>query len=81
MTHELKCVNPYFSEVFCGLKTFEVRKNDRDFQLDDNIILKEYENEQYTGDEVYATITYILPGGQFGIEPGYVVMGIYVLET
>lgn len=81
MKHELKCINPYFGEIFCGLKHFEVRFNDRYFKTGDNLLLKEYENGQFTGDEVYATIYYILPGGQFGIEPGYVVMGIHVLET
>ena len=80
MKHELKCINPYFSEVFCGMKKFEVRLNDRDFKLDDNIVLKEYEDGQFTGFEVHATINYILHGGQFGIEAGYVVLGFLILE-
>lgn len=81
MTHELKTVNPYFMEVFCGLKSFEVRFNDRDFKEGDILLLKEFFLGEFTGNEVYAEIIYILPGGQFGIKKGYVVMGIMVHEV
>ena len=30
----------------------------------------------YTGRHVYKRVTYLLPGGAFGIEDGFVVMGI-----
>ena len=40
MIHELKIWNEYFEEVFMGYKTFEVRKNDRDFKKGDTLILK-----------------------------------------
>lgn len=77
-THELKCWPEYFREVFLGHKTFEIRKNDRDFQIGDTIILNEYEpfTKQYSGDKIARRVTYILEGGEFGIEKGYVVMAI-----
>ncbi len=76
--HELKTWPDYFYRVFAGRKRFEVRKNDRDFQIGDTLILKEYdpETKTYTGRELYKEITYILKGGQFGIEEGYCVMSI-----
>lgn len=46
--HLLKTVNPYFQDVYDGLKTFELRVNDRDFSEDDILILVEYEDEEYT---------------------------------
>lgn len=78
MTHELKTWIEYFEEVFMGHKAFEVRKNDRNFQVGDTLILKEWnsETEKYTGRQLARNVTYILEGGQFGVEEGYVVMSI-----
>lgn len=86
LVHTLKCYPAFFVEVKTGSKTFEVRKNDRGFQVGDEILLHEfvpqnyYEDqvidEYYTGQVCHRKITYVLPGGQFGIEPGYVVIGL-----
>ncbi len=40
--HHLKTVNPFFEEVWNGNKTFELRKNDRDFRVGDEVTLIEY---------------------------------------
>ena len=76
--HELKIHSEYYNDVFMGHKTFEVRYNDRDFKLHDVIILNEVDEEtgEYTGRKLARNITYILQGGQFGIEKGYVVLSI-----
>lgn len=79
MTHELKTWPEYFQEIINGDKTFEVRKNDRDFKMGDVLLLKEWDNEnsKYTGREWTVVVGYVLQGGQFGIEPGYCVMSIF----
>lgn len=76
--HELKTWKEYFEEVFMGRKTFEVRKNDRNFKKGDILILKEWDNEkqEYTGRQMARGISYILTGGQFGVENGFVVMAL-----
>lgn len=76
--HELKTWPRYFQDAKAGLKTFEVRRFDRSFAVHDHLLLKEYDPraKEYTGDSILREITYILPGGQFGIEPGYCVLGL-----
>lgn len=76
--HKLKTWKPYFNEVRKGNKTFEVRKNDRDFKNGDLLCLEEYipEGDYYTGEQLWCKVTYILQGGNFGIEKGFVVLGI-----
>lgn len=78
MTHALKTWPEYFEQVFQGNKTFELRKNDREFKVGDTLALQEWDNYfgAYTGRCIDVDVTYILSGGNFGIEKGYVVMGI-----
>ena len=78
MIHELKTWPKYFARIFMGEKTFEVRKADRDFQINDILKLIEWDpdKEEYTGKVILRTVTYVLQGGQFGIDPNYVVMSI-----
>jgi ASC-1-like (ASCH) protein len=78
MEHKLKTWPEYFEEVIEGRKTFEVRKNDRDFKEGDTLLLQEFdpETEEYTGMICRVEVTYILEGGNFGVEFGYVIMAI-----
>lgn len=78
MTHALKTWPEYFAAVAERGKSFEVRKFDRPFKVGETLLLQEWNpvSGEYTGDELERTITYILEGGQFGIQEGYVVMGI-----
>lgn len=46
-THELKLDIKYFDDVKTGKKNFEIRKNDRDFQVGDTLELKAYSGESY----------------------------------
>ena len=65
-----------------GRKTFEIRKNDRGFEVGDTLILKEW-NPTYrmpTGREQHCEITYILEGNketvQYGLKEGFCIMSI-----
>lgn len=62
MHHDLKIVQPFFGRVQSGEKTFEFRKNDRDFQAGDTVALQEYDpkTNTYSGYVVFADITYVL---------------------
>jgi len=63
--HELKVHPQYFREIKAGRKNWELRLNDRDFQLGDFLYLREYNpiEKTYTGDEIdNLEIIYILSG-------------------
>lgn len=75
--HELKIKPEYFRVIEKGIKTFEVRFNDRNFQVYDILRLKEYANGVYTGREIIAEVTYILDNKDF-CKDGYVIMAIKV---
>jgi hypothetical protein len=88
VTHELKTLPVYWDAVERGDKAFEVRRDDRGFQKGDIVRLMRLEegfrNKDYhlpfslRGEPMYGVlefrIRYILTGGQFGIEPGFVVL-------
>lgn len=49
--HELKCWPEFFRNTITGRKTFEYRKNDREFDTGDVLTLREYHPtlQDYTG--------------------------------
>lgn len=60
-THTLKIESPYFQAVKSGIKTFEIRHNDRGFQAGDEVILRELnEYGYYTGNQLWAVIGYVI---------------------
>ena len=71
MTHELKTYPKYFQETIEGNKPFEIRKNDRNFQVGDVLILKESDNIKYSGREIGAVVRYVLRDF-IGLQEGYV---------
>lgn len=78
MKHELKILPTYFKEVQEGRKTFEVRKNDRNFQSGDTVILKEWDSlKEYSGLELSFKIGYVLHlSGFFGGQDEYVILSL-----
>lgn len=80
MTHELKIKPQYYEDLKIGLKTFEIRKNDRDFKLGDILILNEYSLDDsgagtYSGRALTVRVTYLLNDSEYCKE-GYVILGI-----
>lgn len=84
MTHQLKIRADFADRVLSGEKTFEIRKNDRDFQCGDEIIFQvvwlsgsacevDVDEEHPLSGKAY-TITYVLSG--WGLKKGYVALGI-----
>jgi hypothetical protein len=78
MMHRLKTWPEVFAHTVSGKKTFEIRKNDRNFAVGDALALQEWNSmaEKYTGKVLMVWVEYILHGGEFGIPKGYVIMSI-----
>lgn len=74
----MKIYPKYFDAVLNGNKLFEIRKNDRNFHVGDNIFLREWDNIKYSGRTIYAEIIYILDDKFIGLAEGYVALGIKV---
>lgn len=77
MNHELKTIPRYYEDVRSGKKNFEVRFNDRNFQIGDELTLREWdpEKQQYTGRWHVDEVIYILDDPQF-VKEGYVILGM-----
>lgn len=77
-THRLKTWPGYYDAIAAGIKTFEVRVNDRGFAPGDPVILARYDPDSGTfdGREMTFVVPYVLHGGGFGIKPGYAVLSL-----
>ena len=84
---ELKCVQPYFDDVWNGKKPCECRFDDRNYEVGDILRLREYIpsevldiNGPYTGREVVAVVLSMVPKNTFvGLTKGYCLMSLRVL--
>ena len=79
MIHALKTEPQFFEAVIDGSKTFEVRKNDRDFRVGDYLALNELDDthEGYTGRSVLLYVCYILADEKY-CKPEYVIIGFKI---
>lgn len=74
MIHQLKILPEYFVEVFIKkTKLFEIRKDDRNIQIDDVVVLKEWDScHGYTGRSGKVIVKYIMHScHQHGLRKGY----------
>ena len=62
MIHELKIRKEYYEAILSGKKRFEIRKDDRPFREGDYLILKVYQNDTFTGEEITCKVSYIYRG-------------------
>lgn len=77
MIYDLKILPKYYEDVRNGKKEFEIRKNDRDYKINDVLLLREFDGEKYTGRAIEKTIKYIYHGtGEYGLSVGYCILGL-----
>ncbi len=83
-THKLKTWVGPFQAIWDGVKTYDVRKSDRSFQIDDVLDLREFQPEDplklsiegYSGRRILARVVYMTPGGNWGLPADICVLGI-----
>lgn len=79
MTHAVKTWKEYFLHQQNGTKLFELRFDDRNYQIGDTFLSQEYDHvkKEYTGKEINFSIAYILRGKYaelFGLKKGYCIL-------
>ena len=81
--HRVKCWPDYFKCIVEGTKTFDLRVNDRGYKVGDLITFMEWNPnaETYTRGSCLREISYVLPGGQFGLLAGWVALGLTEPES
>lgn len=87
-THNLKCDPEFFPAVVDGSKPFEIRENDRDYDVGDLLVLNEYvrcgechklhptgqcPSGKFTGKSCVRSVTFKTA---FAQKPGFLVMGL-----
>lgn len=72
--HALKTWPEFYQAIDAGKKTFEIRKDDRGYNVGDVLVLREYDpiKDTYSGRVEMKRVTYIT---QFGMADGFVCMG------
>jgi hypothetical protein len=93
--HTLKSWPEFFEPIARGMKAFELRRDDRDYQVGDILVLQEWKPEppfhakgSYTGRECRRRVTFVLNGlGNVGVvEPikgllrGYCILSLAEIE-
>lgn len=77
--HDIKCDAEPFHALKRGRKPIELRKDDRDYQVGDYLLLREIVDGDYTGDTVVAyVLSAIRHGDPYGemLAPGCIAMGV-----
>lgn len=76
--HTLKTLPESYDAIYEGLKTWDFRKNDRNYQVGDTLRLLRWSpvSKLYTGEEMCRQVTWMLDGGRFGVPEGYCIMSL-----
>lgn len=77
MVHDIKILTEHFDNVITCVKTFEVRRDDRNYQPGDILCLREWRNEMYTGRTLEAAVTHVYRG-EF-CKDGYCIISFQLL--
>lgn len=73
--HKIKTVQPFFNDIKEGRKNFELRLNDRNYEVGDSLIMEEWTGTRYTGDKIERQIKYVLENcTEFGLMQGYCII-------
>lgn len=73
--HDIKISSIFFADSRDGIKPFELRKNDRNYNTGDILKMREYRDGEMTGNVIRKEITYVLEDFE-GLKQGYCILGV-----
>lgn len=73
MVHAVKILPEYFNKIIDDKKSYEIRKNDRNYKAGDCLALNEYDDGEYTGLFTLAEIVSVDTYSQY-LDEDYVVL-------
>lgn len=74
---DVKVLPEFYKELRVHRKTFEIRKDDRDYRVGDILVLREWDGEKYTGSHTKREITYILRNAEeYGLKEGFCILAL-----
>ena len=78
-THEIKCWPKFYQQVIDGRKTFELRRDDREYNAGDHLLLREWfpDEQDYSTRECLCYVPYLLRSEH---TPGHVIMSIRIVD-
>lgn len=79
-TYQLRLPGSCYKDTKNGIKTFELRKKEKEYRKGDILELMEFTEGRHTGRVIRAEIIYILDD-YTGLEEGYCIMAIHVLSA
>ena len=84
MTHAVKTWTNFYKDQEAGKKLFELRKDDRPYNIGDKFLSQEYDQNknEYTGKENTFIIAYILRDAEmFGLKQGYCILQLEEIDN
>jgi hypothetical protein len=89
VTHEVKSWPQFFGPVVAGTRRHELRRNDRGYEVGDQVVLREWDptDGRYTGRQATAAITSITSNehpcavSDVGLHPDFCILTIEVATT
>lgn len=76
--HHLKCHPEPFDAIRAGLKTYELRRDDRGYAVGDTLHLRRWcpVDLDYTGESIRVRVTHLTRGPEWGLSDGWVCMAV-----
>lgn len=78
VTHQIKLGAEFFGDTAAGRKSFELRKNDRNYKEGDMLEMEEIKDGKKTGRKCSKRIVYMMENFE-GLEDGYCILGCELL--
>lgn len=76
--HTLKIESVYYYELDFGIKTFELRKNDQDYEVFDLIHFVDKDGQDFkeNSNNVYQIVYILKDAEKYGLDKNYCILGL-----